>query len=63
MLHKASNRPYSKPLDPRFDHSGKTEGEQGQNQDLDPGISKRIRNSSSTMVNFTSFPNRKTALS
>ena len=44
MLHKASYRLGSKPLGPRLDHSGKTEGEQGQNQDLDPGISKRTPN-------------------
>ena len=29
---------------------------------MDPGISKRIRNSSSTMVNLKSFPDGKSAL-
>ena len=43
-------------------HTGMTEGGTMLNKNLDPGISKRIRNSSSTMVNLKSFPDRKSAL-
>ena len=32
------------------------------NKNLDPGISKRTRNSSVTMVNLKSFPDGKSAL-
>ena len=40
-------------------HTGKTEKEVITFPDLDPGISKRIRNGSITMVNLKSFPDGK----